>query len=244
MNAYRREYHQRKPHKNSQYRKKYSNEHKDQIREYNKEYAKKKQNSPERLAEKAARKAEREARKAWKLANPRPEDIEKRKEYSRAYRAANKERIKKNASEYGKKNRAAISKQQRAAERANPEKYKARRRAYYEKNKEHLAAYKKEFYQKFPEKRRAVERRRRARIRNAGWEKYTEQQVIELYGLICYICEEEIENRTCLIGSPGWERTLHMDHVFPIAKGGSDTLYNVRPTHAQCNLRKHVDLVK
>jgi len=31
---------------------------------------------------------------------------------------------------------------------------------------------------------------------------------------------------------------LHIDHLVPLAKGGSDTLENVRPAHGICNLRK------
>jgi 5-methylcytosine-specific restriction endonuclease McrA len=40
------------------------------------------------------------------------------------------------------------------------------------------------------------------------------------------------------VGSKNWEKSLHIDHLIPISKGGSDTLENVRPTHALCNLKK------
>jgi 5-methylcytosine-specific restriction endonuclease McrA len=33
-------------------------------------------------------------------------------------------------------------------------------------------------------------------------------------------------------------KNLHIDHVIPISKGGTDTLDNVRPSHAKCNLSK------
>ena len=37
----------------------------------------------------------------------------------------------------------------------------------------------------------------------------------------------------------GWQRGLHLDHVVPLSKGGSDLIANVKPSHAQCNLKKN-----
>lgn len=50
--------------------------------------------------------------------------------------------------------------------------------------------------------------------------------------------------RECLdaprkVGVNNWELGFHVDHLVPLSKGGSDTLENVRPTHAVCNLRKN-----
>lgn len=68
---------------------------------------------------------------------------------------------------------------------------------------------------------------------------YSEKDVIETYGTLCHICNEEIDMdapRQC--GKPGWERALHIDHVYPLSKGGTDTLDNVRPSHGECNIKK------
>jgi 5-methylcytosine-specific restriction endonuclease McrA len=93
-----------------------------------------------------------------------------------------------------------------------------------------------------PERRtkcREVSRRRRAKKLGLPWEYYTEAQVIELYGDKCHICLEPIsldsERRP---GYLDWERGLHIDHLIPISRGGSDTLKNVRPVHGGCNLSK------
>lgn len=93
-----------------------------------------------------------------------------------------------------------------------------------------------------PERRtkcREVSRRRRAMKLGLHWEYYTEAQVIELYGDKCHICLEPIsfdsERRP---GYLNWQRGLHIDHLIPISKGGSDTLSNVRPVHGGCNLSK------
>ena len=81
--------------------------------------------------------------------------------------------------------------------------------------------------------------RRRARKLNAGTEKYTTQQILDLYGTICHICNKPIDlslNRKP--GYEGWEMGLHLDHKIPLAKGGSDTVDNIRPSHGICNKRK------
>jgi hypothetical protein len=86
---------------------------------------------------------------------------------------------------------------------------------------------------------REVSRKRRASKVQNGHHPYTELEVLQIYGTVCYLCKDPInlqyERR---IGKPGWEFGLHIDHVVPIISGGPDRLENVRPTHAICNLRK------
>lgn len=112
-------------------------------------------------------------------------------------------------------------------------------RLWVEKNKEKVKNYKDNWRKKNPEKFREYDRKRRAEKLKNGFEKYTEQQVISLYGIKCHICVKPIDmsaNRA--VGSIGWENSLHVDHLVPISKGGADTLANVRPSHAMCNLKK------
>jgi 5-methylcytosine-specific restriction endonuclease McrA len=83
---------------------------------------------------------------------------------------------------------------------------------------------------------RSKNRKRRASITSD----YNELQVIATYGINCYLCDLEIDfmaPRKC--GIPGWEIGLHIDHLVPVSKGGSDALENVRPTHGLCNLVKY-----
>jgi len=59
-------------------------------------------------------------------------------------------------------------------------------------------------------------------------------QVLREYGSTCHICKEPIDldlPRTSRMG-------LTVDHVFPLSKGGSDELDNLRPAHWICNNRK------
>lgn len=68
---------------------------------------------------------------------------------------------------------------------------------------------------------------------------YSDIQVVEMYGARCHICNGPIDldaPRQC--GKLGWEKSLHIDHVFPLSKGGLDTIENVRPSHGQCNIIK------
>jgi 5-methylcytosine-specific restriction endonuclease McrA len=140
--------------------------------------------------------------------------------------------------------------------KAHPEKKRAIDKRYVELHREKVAGYSAKYRANNLEKSRAAtlrwnkqnndkmnaaSRRRRARKRENGFEYYTELQVLELYGNICYLCNRPID-----LDAPrtqgrekNWELGLHIDHVIPIVSGGPDTLENVRPTHAQCNLKKN-----
>ena len=109
-------------------------------------------------------------------------------------------------------------------------------------NKDHLSkGYCRSHYRSIlkPHKVRENSRRRRAQKLNNGSESYTELQVLEKYGSDCYLCKKPINLlATRKSGSQGWEDSLHIEHYADIALGGPDTLDNVRPSHAKCNLNK------
>ena len=105
---------------------------------------------------------------------------------------------------------------------------------YYHKNKDKI---KKNPARKARRHRQKV--RRRALLRGNRFDIYTVDQVLNLYGTVCYICEKEIDMnapRNCT--GDNWQNGLHIDHVIPITNNGNDTLENVRPTHALCNINK------
>ena len=83
-------------------------------------------------------------------------------------------------------------------------------------------------------------RTRRASLAGVEREEYTTDQVVEKYGDMCHLCSEKIDMGAPrnIGGGDGWRLGLHLDHVIPISKGGSDTVDNVRPAHAICNLTK------
>ena len=121
----------------------------------------------------------------------------------------------------------------------NSTKVLAAKKSYRDSNKESIAAYKKTWAAKNKDRLIAKNRRRRATRLGNGFEPYTLNQVLDIFGSICYLCEQSIDlqaPRQC--GTPGWECGLHIDHIIPIARGGMDCLDNVAPTHASCNLSK------
>lgn len=109
-------------------------------------------------------------------------------------------------------------------------------------NPRYSIEYQREYRKLKPESKRESERRRRARKFNNGFSKYKESEVLELYGTICYICNMEIDLKAPRqSGLEGWGSGLHIDHVLALSKGGSDSIDNVRPTHGECNVKKHAN---
>jgi len=68
---------------------------------------------------------------------------------------------------------------------------------------------------------------------------YSDADVLSTYGLDCHICQTPIDlSAPRQVGQNGWEKGLHIDHVYPLSKGGLDTIENVRPSHGKCNIIK------
>ena len=93
-----------------------------------------------------------------------------------------------------------------------------------------------------PEKVKADKRHRRSLEHSVESQPYLLEDLLTTYGLNCYLCNEEIDLKAPRTGRDnGWEKGLHIDHVVPLSKGGNGLIKNLRPTHAQCNLRKHAN---
>ena len=92
------------------------------------------------------------------------------------------------------------------------------------------------------EKARQSGNLRRLRILENGSEPYSVTQVLLKYGKDCHICKTPIDLKASRrVGIGDWLLGLHIDHLIPVVKGGSDTLDNVRPSHAICNLKKGIN---
>ena len=92
------------------------------------------------------------------------------------------------------------------------------------------------------DKYRNYERARRARKYGVGHHAYNLQQVLERYGVECWVCHTDIDLSLPRIGHK--TMGLHLDHLIPLIKGGHDKLGNIRPTHGVCNLRKGESLLR
>lgn len=111
------------------------------------------------------------------------------------------------------------------------------------KHPKELGDFQRLFNKKQLEYRKQVARRsgdiRRLRILENGYEYYSLTQVLVRYGKNCHICLTPINLKASRrVGIGDWVLGLHIDHFIPISKGGPDTLENVRPSHAICNLKK------
>ena len=155
-------------------------------------------------------------------------------EYRRQYYLKNKERQDANAKAWRDKNR---------------DRYNSRIQKWREENREKLdspenrakkSEYNREYARNNRERLRDRNRRRRALKLGAKHVPYTTQDVIDQYGLICHWCGKNIDRTAPRhnSGLPGWELSLHIDHVIELVNGGSDTIENVRPACAKCNLRR------
>jgi 5-methylcytosine-specific restriction endonuclease McrA len=109
---------------------------------------------------------------------------------------------------------------------ANRERHREYQRRHYEANK-HL-------YQASRERNRAnralQESERRARKAASGGTITLEAWKIRCHAFHyqCYLCGEQLD-----------ERTVTMDHVMPLSRGGSHTIENVAPACGFCNCSKH-----
>jgi 5-methylcytosine-specific restriction endonuclease McrA len=80
---------------------------------------------------------------------------------------------------------------------------------------------------------------------NPAKDYFSANMVIETYGTDCHLCGGAIDLAAPRSpGAVGWEKSLHIDHVIPLSRGGDDTLDNVRPAHGQCNVKKHNRIIE
>lgn len=185
-------------------------------------------------------------------------DPEKESAYAKAYRAANLDRIKAVKAEYAERNKAAIIEKSRARYHATKEADKPRRKAYAERAKDRIAAYQKAYREANSERlkesfklhyiknsaayiarakrwdkanplaKRVYTNRRRSRLRAAEG-KHT---AVELKALMvrqrgkCACCEGSLK--------PGYD----VDHIVPLAKGGSNYITNIQLLCPPCNRSK------
>lgn len=99
----------------------------------------------------------------------------------------------------------------------------------------------KEWKKKNPDK--VCRPKNRGRLCGGKRRAYTRNQIIKRDGINCYLCNTPVDfNASHNMGQPGWELYPHVEHVIPLAKGGDDTLENVKLAHAICNMKKGVSL--
>ena len=179
-----------------------------------------------------------------------PAAIRKR---DRAYYEANKERIRKQASKRYKANIEHIRKRDRAYRQANREKIQRQARAYYENNKarilEYSRAYSREWRTANPEREREQRRRWRANNPDKVGKATARRAQVELEGNATpelIQAKWEASNKTCILcGNPidptlpsRHPMSLTIEHLTPIARGGTHNINNLDFAHFSCNASK------
>ena len=110
--------------------------------------------------------------------------------------------------------------------------YIEKRRQYYEIHKEEINARRRQYRKEHPEELSGIDRshkhKRKAQKKAIGGA-YTAQQIQEQYQRQksrCYYCKVRLGN-------------YHVDHVIPLARGGSNDISNIVLACPLCNMHKH-----
>lgn len=191
-----------------------------------------------------------------------PEQLARKSELYKAYREVNAEKLKAYQEEYRLKNKALLAERKkeyylrirdtkieynRKYYQANKDLFAAASREYREKNAQKVADYgkkyrlenkagidkkKREYLDANPERKAAAGRSRRARKRNAEG-RHVVADVIAIFEKqrgLCAYCGEKL-----LRSGP---RKYHVDHIVPLALGGSNWPSNLQCLCKTCNLSK------
>lgn len=162
---------------------------------------------------------------------------------SAAWRLANKDRLKASKAEYHAVNKERCNAQSKAWHLANLEYSTARNKEYRDAHAEELRVYAVEWrkrnleksrtsvtaYQALhPEMRKASRQNRRAKLRDAEGviTKFVVTRLLGLQRNKCAVCRSDV--------SSGY----HIDHVYPLSKGGTNVIENLQILCPACNLSK------
>ncbi len=165
---------------------------------------------------------------------------------AKAWKAQNKEKVAAGAKVYRDSHKEEMKALQDAWSARFPEKRRATARRYYERNPEKCRERSRIYYHKFPEKAadsrnayrakpeyRAINQnnvaKRRARI-GAAVGSLSDGIVAKLI---------KLQKGRCACCGGVLSGDYHLDHIIPLALGGTHEDCNIQLLHAKCNLQKH-----
>lgn len=183
--------------------------------------------------------------RAWAVANR--EYVQERE---RRRREANKDAIRAQKEEYRLANLDRIRERQAAWHQANRERIRAewaasrteekraiaveRARQWAQANPERRAELRRQYARANPDKVAARTQRRRARQRGVPSDLVTVTELMRDQDFLCYLCNTPIDP-ACKYPHP---MCPSIDHVIPLAKGGTGLRENLRAAHMGCNSAK------
>ena len=153
------------------------------------------------------------------------------------WREENPEKIKAARKKWQKENPEKVKALKRKWKKENPGKVKASRKKYYLKHGEEERARQKIYRKTHREKVKAIQSlsdsKRRAQKRNTQVEKITPSLLKE------YWIKKGIDPQRCYHCDKTFEGLYeHLDHYYPLSKGGTHTKENLVPSCEHCNLSK------
>lgn len=162
---------------------------------------------------------------------------------AKRWRDANPDRHSENNKRWSSANPEKMTEKNKRWAKENLDRRKDINKKYYQSHSEMVIDKNKKWKKDNPDKVRESIRRanfaRRARKAGVNRVPYKENDVLDLYGTGCHVCGLEIDlSASRKVGVLDWHRGLHLDHVVPLCLGGEDTIKNLRPSHALCNLQR------
>ena len=151
------------------------------------------------------------------------------KKYNAMWYLKNKDKSNKMSSDYRANNKVKVSESNKKYVENNKDKLFLLRQLYREKNKEKIANDKRQYRIDNPEKIKVLKSNRRAKILFNGGT-LSKDLTIKLYKLQkgkCPCCNEPLGD------------DYHLDHIMPLALGGSNTDGNIQLLKSKCNHQKH-----
>ena len=159
------------------------------------------------------------------------ENIEAEHARSAKYYAANKDRAAKYLKEYREKNKEEVARKRKEYKQKNKEAISVKMKEYHARVSAQTAERKKEYYRENRERYRAYVRNRRALTKGAEGH-HSPDDIIAILDGQNWLCAEQ----TCRADLKKVKR--HVDHIMPLALGGSNWPSNLQCLCDPCNRSK------
>ena len=165
-------------------------------------------------------------------------NVEKIREYQKAYREKNADKMREYSKVWRKENAEELAQKKKAHYQENIDHYREYKREYHQKNADRLTEKTLQWQRENPDKVHIKAQRRRARLREAFVEDVNPFIVLERDNWECHLCGGSIDPSLKSPERMSWS----IDHVIPLAKGGTHEYSNCKAAHRVCNSRKGASL--